>query len=349
MTKLRLFTYRKFLNQENRKNVFPLLFDLVYQNNIRLNGIYEIVDDISLSDIVVIPIDYISFKKYPIEFEGLIQLSNSYHKPLWYYLAGDSDLNLNLNIGYQFRLGGFQSKQDENVIIIPSFIQDPYDIELDSNINFLSKTERPKIGFVGHADDSVLSYLKGVFNYFKLVIQGREKLTSNFDKARYFHVTKRAKFLKLMSEDNRIMTEFILRKKYRANKFLASASNRSKTSKEFYENIEKNIFTFCMRGVGNFSVRFFQVLAVGRIPVLMDTDCPLPLNKIIDWNKHILILTDRTNIIDQILNFFEKYNNEEIIQIQKNNRQLWKTHLERINYFITINQIFSETLNEENL
>lgn len=345
---MRLFTYRKFLNQENRKHVFPLLFDLVYQKNIRLNGIYELVDDVIQSDIVVIPIDINAFKNYPIEFEFLIELSNVNNKPLWYYLAGDSDLNLNLGIGYQFRLGGFRSKHDENVIVIPSFIQDPYINELDKNINFLSKTQRPKIGFVGHADDSLWSYSKSIFNYFKLVFQGRENLISNFDKARYFHVTERAKILKLMLDDNRIITDFIFRKKYRGNKFLARSSNRLKTSKEFFENIEKNIFTFCMRGVGNFSVRFFQVLAVGRIPVLMDTDCPLPLSKIIDWNRHVLILSKRTNIIDQILDFFDRHNNEEIIQIQKNNRQLWKTHLERINYFIKINQIFTGTLDEEN-
>ena len=66
-------------------------------------------------------------------------------------------------------------------------------------------------------------------------------------------------------------TDFIYRKTFRAQEM-----NFEIAKKEFYENIKRNFFTFCYRGEGNFSYRFYETLMMGRIPLLVDTDCVFP-------------------------------------------------------------------------
>lgn len=38
-----------------------------------------------------------------------------------------------------------------------------------------------------------------------------------------------------------------------------------------------------MRGAGNSSIRLFETLAAGRVPVIVDTDLTLPCADVIDW------------------------------------------------------------------
>ena len=38
-----------------------------------------------------------------------------------------------------------------------------------------------------------------------------------------------------------------------------------------------------MRGAGNFSIRLFETLAAGRVPVIVDTDLALPCADVVDW------------------------------------------------------------------
>jgi len=57
--------------------------------------------------------------------------------------------------------------------------------------------------------------------------------------------------------------------------------------REYVGSVFGNLYSLCIRGAGNWSYRFFEALSAGRIPVLIDTDCILPLESMIDWNRHI--------------------------------------------------------------
>ena len=76
---LKLFTNNTFLNEKHRRDVFPLLFDLVYKKNKELSSYYQIIDDVKSCDIVVFPIDYVKFLKFNSEFLELQNLANEGH------------------------------------------------------------------------------------------------------------------------------------------------------------------------------------------------------------------------------------------------------------------------------
>lgn len=103
-----------------------------------------------------------------------------------------------------------------------------------------------------------------------------------------------------------------------------------------------NAYTFCIRGAGNFSVRLFETIAMGRIPVLINTDCKLPLENEIEWHKHAFIIAenDIINLEKKLLDFHNQFSNKDFKDIQERNRKLWENKLERVSFFKTIHNTF---------
>ena len=127
-----------------------------------------------------------------------------------------------------------------------------------------------------------------------------------------------------------IETDFIYRKQYKAG--AKTESDRIKSTFEFFKNIESNPYTFCLRGVGNFSVRLYETLAMGRIPVVVDTDFRLPLDQSIDWSKHCLIFKEK-DLEQGLIDFHKRITPEAFAEMQIGNRKLWMEYLAREGYF----------------
>ena len=72
--------------------------------------------------------------------------------------------------------------------------------------------------------------------------------------------------------------------------------------KEYESSLGNSDYVLCPRGFGNTSIRFYESLSAGRIPILVDSGCKNPkitnddfwrLNIVnvglfSDWTKHIL-------------------------------------------------------------
>lgn len=86
--------------------------------------------------------------------------------------------------------------------------------------------------------------------------------------------------------------ECIQKKIIKRNGFHKGQKNMNRNKKEFIETLKDYTFQLCARGSGNWSIRFYEVMAVGRIPVLLDTDSLLPHDHLIDWSD--LIIFEKT-------------------------------------------------------
>ena len=89
------------------------------------------------------------------------------------------------------------------------------------------------------------------------------------------------------------------------------------TTIEYYENIKISDYIICIRGTGNFSIRMYEALMMGRIPVLINTDCLLPLTKKIDWNEHMIIIEweERKEIGNIIKEFHKNISKDDFSKI----------------------------------
>lgn len=337
---IKIFTDKDYVTEQYRKIIFPLLLDLCYLKNLDISKNYVIVDKIEESDIVIVPVEINYFFKNGkmnilLEF---IQKANIYHKKVWLYSGGDFGKTLKEHV-FTFRLGGFDSKLNRQTFIFPSFVSDPY-VVLNKAFEPIPKTDFPKIGFVGHASNSPLKWIKELMLF--LFHNLNRFLKREYTDYQFFYPSafKRFYFLNKIKKSPLITTNFILRDQYRAG--AKNIEDRERTTLEFFKNINNSPYTFCLRGAGNFSVRFYETLAMGRIPVVVNTDFRLPLEDVINWDSHCLIVSSK-NVVKELLQFHANINEKDFMKMQISNRNLWLNSLNRVSYFKIFHDFFLNT------
>jgi hypothetical protein len=126
-------------------------------------------------------------------------------------------------------------------------------------------------------------------------------------------------------EDTRFTTNFVIRAQFWAGK-----PHDPVVVKEFEENILSSHFTICHRGSGNFSMRFYQTLSAGRIPILLNTDMTLPFEDEIPWNDIIVMETTQEALIERIMYV---WNNKNILELQTRCRDIYEHYFRGTRYF----------------
>ena len=94
-------------------------------------------------------------------------------------------------------------------------------------------------------------------------------------------------------------------------------------------------YTVCMRGGGNFSVRFYETLALGRIPIFINTDCILPFDEMIKYKDYMVWVeeSELPFINQKILDFHNSLNQEKFNELQVACRNLWQTYLTKDGFY----------------
>jgi hypothetical protein len=118
-------------------------------------------------------------------------------------------------------------------------------------------------------------------------------------------------------------------------------SKRFKINKnEFLDIMRNNVYQLCCRGGGNFSHRFYETLACGRIPVLVDTDIPLPdIGE--DWTNYI-VMADDVDVLP--VKLLEWHNNHDVVDMQVRCRRLWEQRLTFKGFGGTVHNILLNNL-----
>lgn len=331
---IKLYTYQELLIPGNRKQVHPLLFDLHYYENAHqsVHNHYQLVDQLELADAFIFPINYYTIpqKGYLSQFNELYELAKAQNKKLLVYTGGDYGTTFNDEAIITWRNAGFKSANNSQTMVVPAFMNDPLERN-DLTLNIHDYKDQPQISFTGFANSSILESLRVSLS----TIKGNFKRLLNKDKSDaqsiYNAAGKRYSYLKQLELDSVIQTDFIYRDKYRAG--AVNELQREQTTTEFFQNLNNSPYTFCLRGAGNFSVRFYEALALGKIPVLVDTDVQLPLEKVIDWDLHICRVQVDQDISKALLEFHQAHHSDSFIDLQKSNRLLYENYLVRHAYF----------------
>lgn len=134
----------------------------------------------------------------------------------------------------------------------------------------------------------------------------------------------RVKILQLFANDSRFTTNFILR-----NMFWGGKENDPTIKREFEDNMRDSHFNMCSRGKGNFSMRLYQTLSAGRIPVFVNTDMRLPLSNLIEWDSIAVIGKTEEEVVKKTYIFWLTRNIEEA---QTRCRQIYDTYFSGTTY-----------------
>jgi hypothetical protein len=155
----------------------------------------------------------------------------------------------------------------------------------------------------------------------------------------------RAVYLRELSQSN-IPTQFIIKNGPCWGTIShAECTNKEQISniqqqaeEEFYKNMSDNLFNLCIRGWGNYSYRFCQTICMGRIPVLIDTDCCLPFEEVFNYDDYIVRVTPGADIATAINNFLTK-NKTKLNNIQQTLFVFGNEHLTPLGFFKNIHKV----------
>jgi hypothetical protein len=141
-------------------------------------------------------------------------------------------------------------------------------------------------------------------------------------------VLLRARVLRALRRSPLIEDHFIIRNDYRAG--VRSSEDRSNpfhpTRLEFVRAIHDCDYTLCVRGGGNFSVRLYETLNLGRIPIFIDTDCILPYDFVLDWRQFCCWIDEGEipHIAEKVADFHASLTPDDFIDRQKACRAVWE-------------------------
>ena len=232
------------------------------------------------------------------------------------------------------RTSGYKSKFTNNEYSIPVFISDPLKKHFKTDKLF-DNTYQTKavVGFCGQANPSRLNAVKEKFKILLRNIKSYVGIGNNEPQRFLASSLLRASILEKLEDSENVETNFILRKKYRAG--VTSNKGVHKTTLEFYDNLKNSDYVVCVRGAGNFSIRLYEALAMGKIPIFINTDCALPLDDEIDWKKDTVWVeyNERGQVVQKVKDFHNSLSEDDFIDLQHTNRNLWKEKLTMGGFF----------------
>ena len=130
------------------------------------------------------------------------------------------------------------------------------------------------------------------------------------------------------------ISEFIIR-----DTFHAKGIDPHVAWEDFVQNMQSSLYALCVRGTGNFSYRLGEAFMMGRVPVILDTDMLLPFENILPYKDNCIMVSQKEDIENEIFNFHDSHSENELLNIQKNNREVWKKYFTPIGFVNHIDEV----------
>lgn len=327
------------LSEEERHKKYQSYYDCV-----------QLVENPQDVDVFVLPFFYEYYRKNDLRHlvDQFVRSAKKWQKKLVVWDVGDLVYELPYENTFLFHPGlDRKYRKDHQFARI-----EPVEYILDyypNGIPYHSKPEKPVIGFCGQA--AITPKTTARFGAHNLLSNVQHLLTSNpIPPPLMPHTFLRSRILKSLSRSKQVETRFIIRDKYRLG--IKEAFNKNprthvtdqqvqvaqRARREFIDNLNESDYVVCVRGAGNWSVRFAETLAHGRIPIFFDTDCVLPFDFLIDW-KQYCVWIDRTEIpfaAEKVADFHAGLSSSRFTELQHACYELWNERLTRdgfVNHF----------------
>ena len=230
------------------------------------------------------------------------------------------------------RPGGYRSRALRHQYVLPRVIDDPLDTYYSGKFLPCEWSKKSVVGFCGQGFNSLIrQFAIAGLRLKQAVIHHANCRKPEPETIWPTSTRQRMKMLKAFESADCVETNFLVRKRYRAG--IGGLSNEEKkkhrTTVEFFDNIKNSAYTLCIRGSENYSLRFYQTLAMGRVPLFVNTDCPLPCEDELDWKSMIpwVEYKDIKHAPDILREFHNRFSQDEFVEHQQKMRKIWEDYL----------------------
>jgi len=234
------------------------------------------------------------------------------------------------------REGMYASRAGPRDFCMPAFSEDiaaqtPDDVpgERVGAVTLRPREEVPIVGFCGLAPSPRMRDRVGDLAYHAYMLVSRRRL----DVSPHEGERLRHRALAVLSRGRAVSTNFIIRDS--SMFFGASKSSRIQVRRDYVANMVESDYILCARGSGNYSLRLYETLSMGRTPVVIDTDCRFPLDFHLDWSDHCVFVdrSDLDSIGDAVRRHHESRSPSDHRERQLAARQFWEQYLSPRGFF----------------
>lgn len=205
-----------------------------------------------------------------------------------------------------------------------------------------TKQETPSIGFCGQVMRPKAKTRMVQFARTSLPHLSQRRMAGYSASLResFRHKFLRAKAVQTLLDTPGIETHFVLRGDFFAGADKkASSSEKTEARKSalevFLANLRDSDYSLCVRGIGNYSLRFYEIMAAGRMPLFLDTGCVLPYDDLIDWQKELIWVPEEQHerAGEMLLAHHRKLSDEGFVDQQRRVREIWEEWLSPDGFF----------------
>lgn len=229
-----------------------------------------------------------------------------------------------------FRVSAYRHHKRQNEIVMPYFVED---MGARYGITPKEKAEKPIVGYCGQSKFG--SRMKALRAHLKWLAQAAARvLSGDPDCAAHRRgIFWRQAALRTL-RDSGVEQRVIERPFYALHRF-SNAFDPNTVRREYIENLRECTVALCVRGDANASQRLYEALSAGRIPLLIDTDCVLPLEEVISYDSVMLRVSSRDiqTLPARVRSWWEKETPESFLARERRAREIYERYLRLDRFF----------------
>lgn len=261
-----------------KKPLFRALFER-HQFDTRY---YNITANASVAEAVLLPYDHnVALRNAPDVIEACIEKASRLGKPLLIDGIGDIEHSISMLNTFVLRYGGYHFSRKQNEIHIPPYADDLLDIYCGGELRIRQKHQKAVIGFAGWTSLTHKQQIRAVIK------EAPDRLRGVFD-SRYRACKKgvffRMQAVALIEKSVLIDARVIKRQSYSGHTDTAS-KHPEELRKEFVNNLLASDYGLDIRGDSNASTRLFEMLSLGCVPIIVDTERNFPFDDVLDYKQ----------------------------------------------------------------
>src|SRR3989344_1823904 len=289
-------------------------------------SVYTITDDIAKADLVLPPYRHNWFLRHDKQlWEECVRTAQKAGLPLLIDGVGDIEYPVATANCYILRIGGYRFLKEKGSIQIPVAADDLLERCCAGVLSVRKKREgKPIISFAGWAKQTPIQWLRTAVK--ELPIRARGIFDSRY-RAMKKGVLWRAQAIDILKCSPLVELNLKQRRSFSGSAKTAETDMRL-LRQEFVDTILHSDYALDVRGDPNTSMRLFEILSLGRIPVIVDTERRFPFSDVVNYRDFCLLVDfrDIKNLPERIAEFHKKISPEKFAEMQHKAREAFVTY-----------------------
>lgn len=257
-------------------------------------------------------------------------------KPVVYFFHSDRVEPLELTGSYVFRTSLNTRLRAPNEFALPGFHEDLLARWCNGRQVIRHKHGAPRVGFCG-----TIIRRRGLHGMMarsrRFAGEARQALDARRGRVVESDLYARARAIDALESQRDVEVDIVTREGTAAGAWDGDFDPDfwERVRREYVDNMLASDYALCVRGAGNWSYRLTEALSLGRIPVVISTDCVLPYDFMLNWRDYVVWIErgDISNIGERVAEFHERLTDAEFVELQRACRRLWTQYLSPLGFF----------------